>query len=143
MPVCNTSLLGLICGALPCIIDKQLMCQRLVREMPIKHHLQHRPYIQELYCQNQVLRMCFCRQNSFEFTFKTKSFLSVIFFKINFSLSFYKQSLQDKFYVVYCFKTEVIKQNLDNEKFIMYNDVRYIYLYLYHPSQTSFPEIFR
>ena len=38
MPVCNTSLLGLICGALPCIIDKQLMCQRLVREMPIKHH---------------------------------------------------------------------------------------------------------
>ena len=55
MPVCNTSLLGLICGALPCIIDKQLMCQRLVRDMPIKHHLQHRPYIQELYCQNQVL----------------------------------------------------------------------------------------
>ena len=55
MPVCNTSLLGLICGALPCIIDKQLMCQRLVREMPIKHHLQHRPYIQELHCQNHVL----------------------------------------------------------------------------------------
>ena len=55
MPTGNTALMGLICGALPCIIDKQTMCQRLVREMPIKHHLQHQPYLQELLCQEHVL----------------------------------------------------------------------------------------